>query len=130
MKNNLLPAINKALVYLVLAFAFLLPVFHLPITVEFFEFNKLALSVVATLVLLTLWGVKILMEGKVELAKSPINLPILGIVVANLASGYFSINKSASVLGPFGRWAPSILLITTGALLYFALISNVRSKET
>ena len=129
MKDKVLPLINKTIEYLVSAFAFLLPVFFLPVTTEFFQFNKLALTTAVTLTLIILWAVKMLIEGKVEFTKSPLNLPILLIVVSFAISSYFSISRTNSIYGTYGRWDNSLVLAVLSALLYFVISSNIKSKE-
>lgn len=129
MKEKYLSVINKVSVYLTLLLAFLLPVFYLPFTVEYFEFNKLALTAVFTIALISLWALKMLIEGKVEITKAPINLPIILLTLSYALSTYFSLSKSASVFGSYGRWNNSLIVMVLSTLLYFAISSNLTSKE-
>ncbi len=130
MKDKYLPFINSSITYVTTAFLFLLPVFFLPVTTEFYEFNKFALSAAVTFVLIALWAAKMLIEGKVEVTKSPLNAPILLFLIVNLVSTYFSISKYSSIYGTYGRWSGSLALVTIGSLLYFVIISNIKSSET
>ena len=61
--------------------SFLMPVFFLPITSEFYEFNKFALLLVGTLLLSVLWVIKLVSGQKIELTKSSVDLSLLVLVV-------------------------------------------------
>lgn len=82
----------------------LVPIFFLPITTEFFSFNKLALITIALLVLLISLGIKVLTGEKIEFVKSSIDKSILAVLVVMTLSTIFSINKTDSVFGTQGRW--------------------------
>lgn len=129
MEKRYIPLINKAMYFVVVGLAFLLPTFFAPFTVEYFEFNKLALAAVVTLVLLALWAIKMLSEGKVEMTKSPLNVPILLLVVAYGVSTWFSVAKFVSVFGSYGRWNTSLVVMAISALLYFVITANIKSKD-
>jgi tetratricopeptide (TPR) repeat protein len=112
------------------AVAFLVPVFFLPITSEFFEYNKLALLTAATMLLAIGWGVKMLMEKKVAITKSHLDLPIFLLTVTYTLSTVFSIDKNASVFGSQGRWFPSLIGILALVVFYYAVASNVTKDTT
>ncbi|MEK7595456.1 MAG: tetratricopeptide repeat protein [Patescibacteria group bacterium] len=129
MKQKYLPVLNRTVTTLITALVFLLPVFFLPVTTEFFEFNKLALTSGVTLAILALWALKMIIEGKVEIVKAPVNIPMILLLVAYGASTYFSIDKYSSLMGSYGRWGGSLFLTILLTLLYFAVSSNIKTKE-
>lgn len=129
MKEKYLALVNQSFVYLTLSLAFLLPVFFVPVTTEYYEFNKLALSAVITALMVVLWCVKMLIDGKFEITKAPVNLPILLLVAVYAISTYLSISKYTSVFGSYGRWNNSVIVAVVCALLYFVVSVNITSKD-
>jgi len=105
--------------------AFLLPLFFLPLTSEFFEFNKLALLAVAVIFGYLAWGVKIVASGQIGFRRSPLDLPILFFWLTTMVTTVLSVHRISSLAGQFGRWHPSLISITLATLLYYLLSSNL-----
>jgi tetratricopeptide (TPR) repeat protein len=82
----------------------LVPIFFLPITTEFFSFNKLALITVAMLLLLISLGIKVVTGERIEFIKSSIDKPLVAVLAVMALSTIFSINKTDSIFGTQGRW--------------------------
>jgi Flp pilus assembly protein TadD len=106
---------------------FLVPLFFLPTTVEFFEFNKLALLTVATMVLAVLFALRIAAGANFELTRSPIDLPLVALVLVTLLSTVFSLDKTSSIYGSYLRWFPSLFGIVV-MTLYFYLATPLFKK--
>ncbi|MBU0649847.1 hypothetical protein KJ605_02960 [Patescibacteria group bacterium] len=128
-KNPVQDKIEKLIFGLILGLVFLVPVFFLTVTNEFFEFNKLYLFVVATGLLALLWCVKMLVEKKVYLAKSPLDLPLLLILTAFILSTVTSLDKTASLFGSYGRWFPSLLGFVTLYVFYYLASTSIDSAK-
>jgi tetratricopeptide (TPR) repeat protein/O-antigen ligase len=99
--------------------AFLVPIFFLPITLEFFGFNKLALVVVAAILLVIYWAAKMMLGEKISFTKSMVDLPLLAYFLVVALATFFSISKTDSIYGSQGRWVG--FLSTTVLLAYFFL---------
>ena len=110
--------------------AFAVPVFFLPLTLEFYEFNKLNLIVLTTISLLIAWVVKMLMIKEVSIVKSKLDLPILAVLVTFIASTVFSLNKVSSIFGSHGRWFPSLFAMVMLISFYYVVSSNVSHVKT
>ena len=110
--------------------ALLVPVFFLPLTTEFFEFNKLSLIVVSTGFMLLLWVAKMLYDKKVEVAKSPMDFPILATFVVTLLATFFSLHKVSSIYGAQGRWFPSLFGAVVLFVLYYVVATNISTIKT
>lgn len=110
--------------------SFLLPFFFLPITVEFFEFNKLYLVAVATLVMLFLWAVKMLITKDVSIVRSKMDLPVLLLLSAVILSSIFSVNKMSSIYGATGRWFPTLASFLVLVAFYYVAAANINSEKT
>ena len=99
--------------------AFLVPIFFLPITLEYFGFNKLALLVVATILLVLYWAAKMMLGEKIAFTKSMVDLPLLAYFLIVALATFFSISKTDSIYGSQGRWMG--LFSTIVFLVYFFL---------
>ena len=131
--NNLsliLGGVSKAIPVYILPF--LVPIFFLPITTEFFEMNKLALVILATIVLAILWAVRLMTGQKIELAKSIVDLPLILFTVVYALSTVFSISKTVSIFGSHGRWLGLFSLVVFLAYYYIVtpLYRNPKAIKT
>src|SRR3972149_3285655 len=103
----------------IVGLAFLLPLFFLPITVEFYEFNKLILLSVAVMLGALAWGVKAALTGDFGVRRSPFDFPVLFFWFAPLVSTVFSDSYLTSIVGQYARWHPSLFSVTILTTLYF-----------
>ncbi|MCA9302300.1 tetratricopeptide repeat protein [candidate division WWE3 bacterium] len=109
--------------------ALMMPLFFLPITSDYFEYNKQALLISFTLFLLFVTAFKILYTKNVNFIKSSLNPAILFFIVVFALASFFSISKTASIYGNYGRWFPSLLGILVTALCYYALVLTDMTKQ-
>jgi tetratricopeptide (TPR) repeat protein len=120
------PAILEILLNAMPAFlALAVPIFFLPLTTEFFEFNKLALIAVASGFMLLLWVTKMLYDKRVEVTKSPADFPLIAIGVVTLLATIFSLHKVSSLFGSQGRWFPSLFGVVVLLVLYYVIATNI-----
>lgn len=110
--------------------SFLVPFFFLPITVEFFEFNKLYLVAIATMFMLMLWAGKMLITKDVSIVRSKMDLPVLLFLAAVVVSSIFSVNKLSSIYGANGRWFPTLISYIVMIAFYYVTAANVNSERT
>lgn len=125
-KNSIL---NNSINYVLMALAFLMPVFFLPVTSEYFEFNKLVLLSLATCLIFILWGVKLLIVKKVQMLKSPLVLPLVILGIVLLLSTVFSLSPYVSIFGKYGRWFPSLFGYIVLFVFYFATSINTSNAK-
>lgn len=111
------------------ALGFLMPVFFLTSTTEFFEFNKLALLIVSTLALILLWTLRLLNGQKIQLSKASVDFPLLLFTAVIILSTIFSVNKTISLYGSQGRWFPSLFGVLTLVLFYYAATPNIKTVK-
>src|SRR3990172_3299207 len=113
----------------IVGLAFLLPLFFLPITVEFYEFNKLILlAVIVTLGALA-WALKAVLTGKLGIRRSPFDLPVLVFWLVTLVSTIFSATVGALLFLPqyfganlFGQdWSNRVTFTPLGSPAVLAL---------
>lgn len=102
---------------------FILPLFFLPLTTEFYVFNKITLFYYFIALLLILWGVRIFKEQKLILQKGFLNWPILGLTITFLLSTLIQApNRLMSLANPAG-------IILGLSLLYFIITNNISGKK-
>ncbi len=121
---------EKVSTFLVAALGFLMPVFFLTTTTEFFEINKLALLTLVTLGLVVLWATRILVSGNIQHIRSTLDLPLFIYTVLFLVSTVFSISKTSSVWGSQGRWFPSLFALLVIGAYYFIASSNFKTAKS
>jgi len=105
------------------ALSLVLPLFFLPLTSEFYFFNKTVLLYFATMLLLLGWAVKIFISKSFSWSKSVFTLPIIGLMLTFLLSNFIQApNKLMTLTGPTG-------LVLSLGLLYFIIINNIKGKK-
>ncbi len=130
MDNKNVALINSLLSFVPALLSVLVPILFLPTTAEFFEFNKLTLLAVAVMIMLVVWGIKIFMTRSIELSRSPfLDFPMLLLTAVFILSTIFSLNKTASLFGSYGRWFPSLFGVLNLVIFYYAVSSNMSDKK-
>ncbi len=122
---KLTTVLQKTGYWIVWATIFILPWFFLPITSEFYDFNKNFLLIASSLSLILIWATINIVDRQVRIVRSPLGLPILLVVVAWMASAILrSPNRVEAFLAPgqAGTW------IALG-LFFFTGVSFVRHKK-
>jgi len=141
MSNRLANVLNTIIIYLVKGLVFLLPLFFLPWTVEFFEFNKQALLWLAVILLAVLWLVKMVypvrklylsngvkFEKKIIFKRTPLDIPILTFLIITMLSSIFSQDRLASFFGYSGAAGNAWFGLLALTIFYF-LIVNLASAD-
>lgn len=107
---------------IVTAFIYLLfPVFFLTITTDFFTFPKQILVVFGSLLLLVLWGVKVVVEKRITIVSNPLNIPVLLFAVVLILSTFFSSSVQDAIL----QSTPVVLL----CVFFFTTVNFVQEKS-
>ena len=123
MSKNLI--INKIITWVVLLLVGILPIFFLPFTTDFYAFNKNIFLYVFVLILLILWGIKIVVNKEVSFRKTPLDLPILAILGAFIISTFVIAPNKFETLWISGGTG-TIFFLTT---LYFIISNNISKKD-
>jgi len=128
-KNNLLNLIDdfqEIVSYILPVFIVL---FFLPVTSEFFEFNKMAFVLVASSLTLILWAVKAVKMQRLTLVKSPLDLGIGLLILSSILSTIFSVNKFSALFGQYGKFFPNIFVSIMLFTLYYTLTANITTAR-
>jgi len=121
LKSQILDKINTLIIS---SFVFFIPLFFLPVTAEFYDFNKNYLLWLGVIIGFLLWGIKIIREQKLEIKSSPFVLPLFLWLIASVLSTVFSSpNKVEALLLPGGVGT------LVGLFLFYFLILNLTEER-
>lgn len=126
MENPKLTAIlEKIISWGLVILVFLVPLFFLPITSDFYDFNKNLLLLGAGGLLLVLWSLKMLTTRKVTFRRTVFDLPVIVFAFAFIASTLFSaVNKWETLWSP--QATGTILSLT---VFYFLITNNLHAAH-
>ncbi len=129
MKENFLKLSQNLIFILVTLSAISLPLFFLPTTSEFFEFNKFTAVLFLTVAAFIIWAARMVFEKRVVFTRTPMDIPILILVTVFFISSFSSIDQFISFFGAHGRIWPSVIPLATVAALYFVAVANLKTKK-
>lgn len=111
----------------VLILAFFTPLFFWNLTSEFYQIPKLLLLVIATLLLVVVWTVRLLAENRMTYIKTPLDLPLIILGVWAAVSTFMAVSKPVAI---FGNW-PSVsggLISLVTYIIFYLVISQTLKK--
>ncbi len=104
---------------------FLVPLFFLPFTFEYFEFNKQHLLFVLVSLGLLAWAAKMVFaRKKLSWRQTPLGIPLLLFLAVTFLSALFAVDKSSAFLGYYGRFSDSWLQLFFLVSLAWLTINN------
>src|SRR3990167_3763694 len=116
---------QKAIEYLFYALFFLVPLVFLGSTSELFELNKIWLTYSLAILIALFWGIKFIANKRLLIRRTPLDIPILLFLSANILSTIFSWDPYVSFWGYYSRFNGGLLSIITYIFLYYAFLSNL-----
>lgn len=126
MRHNLAAQLDNIIFAIIVAVVFLTPILFTPLTTEYFETPKIIVLSLAVLLLLISWSIKWIIQGKVTITRTPLDIPMLLLLIVILFSTFFSESKYVSIYGNFPRIHGSAITWTGYILFYFIAASNIR----
>jgi len=108
---------------------FAVPLVIYPSTSELFEFNKMWLTFGIGLFILFLWISKIILEQKIVIKRTPLDIPLLLFLLSQFISTIFSIDPHTSWWGYYTRFNGGFLSTVTYIFLFYAFASNLISDS-
>lgn len=102
---------------------FFVPLIWLPMTSELFEFNKMIVVYLGTSIILASWLYKTVSERMFSFRRTPLDLPILLFLIANILSTIFSTDPQTSVFGYYSRFNGGLLSTISYLILFYALVT-------
>ncbi|OGM12563.1 hypothetical protein A2V80_00185 [Candidatus Woesebacteria bacterium RBG_16_39_8b] len=104
---------------------FFVPLILVPITSELFEFNKLILVYLVTLIVISLWIAKMIIGKKILFRRTLLDIPILLFIATLLLSTLASVDIRTSIFGYYSRFNGGLLSIIAYAALYWAYVTHM-----
>ncbi len=120
----MIKACNKIIEYSFYALFLLLPLVFTGNTSELFEFNKMWLTFILTIIITASWLIKMVLQKRIILRKTPIDLPILLFLTSQIISTIHSLDTHVSLWGYYSRFNGGLLSIISYIILFYASVSN------
>ncbi len=98
-------------------------------TSELFEFNKMWLTFGLTIIIGAAWISKMIIERKIILKKTPLDIPLILFLISQIISTIFSFDSYVSFWGYYTRFNGGLLSLISYIFLYYALVSNLQIKH-
>lgn len=116
--------------YLYYALFFLIPLIFYPRTSELFEFNKIILLYIFTILIVSSWITRSILKKKVIFRRTTLDIPLLLFLGSQIISTIFSIDTRTSFFGYYSRFNGGLLSLICYALLYWAFVSNFNKENS
>jgi len=117
---------SKLIEYLFYALFFFIPLVLWPGTSEVFEFNKMLLVYVLTILIAAAWVAKWINQKKITIRRTPLDLPILLFLLSQILSTIFSIDTHTSLWGYYSRFHGGLMSTISYIVLYYAFVTNIK----
>ena len=121
--------LDKVITYSFYLLFFLTPLFWTSFNFELFEYNKMILAYTITVVIVGAWILKSINEKRLTIKRTPLDIPLLLFLGANILSTIFSIDVHTSVWGYYSRSNGGLLSIISYLLLFWAFVSNMDKEK-
>lgn len=108
---------------------FLTPLFWTSFNYELFEYNKMILVYALTVVIVGAWLLKAINDKRLTIKRTPLDIPLLLFLAANILSTIFSVDPHTSIWGYYSRSNGGLLSLISYLLLYWAFVSNITPDQ-
>lgn len=124
LKISMINFCNRLITYSFYALFIGVPLFFTSNTSELFELNKMWLAWGLTIIITCAWIGKMILERKIVVKRTPLDIPILLFLISQLIATILSLDSRVSVWGYYSRFNGGFLSILTYTLLYYILVST------
>ncbi|HUQ85756.1 MAG TPA: O-antigen ligase family protein [Candidatus Limnocylindrales bacterium] len=121
--------LNRAIEYSFYALFLFVPLVFTGATSELFEFPKMWLTFVITIIIVTSWITKMILQGKIHIQRTPLDIPLILFLSSQIVSTIFSLDPHVSLWGFYSRFNGGLLSIISYIFLYYAFVSNLSLKQ-
>lgn len=121
--------LNKILTYSFYLLFAITPLIWLPWNFELFEYNKMMFVYFLTIIITASWILKMIQSKTLILKRTPLDIPLLLFLLANILSTVFSIDPHTSIWGYYSRSNGGLLSLIAYLALFYALVSNFDGKQ-
>lgn len=124
---NFISQAIPVLFYFLLSFT---PLVLWPGTSEVFEFNKMVLTYIVTLLIVSFWLIKMILNKKITFRRTIFDTPLLIFLGTQLLSTLISVDIRTSFLGYYSRFNGGFVSSLCYSLLYWAFVTNMDKAKT
>ncbi|MBI2074252.1 MAG: O-antigen ligase family protein [Candidatus Levybacteria bacterium] len=122
---------NRIIEYSFYLLFILVPLIFTSNTSELFEFNKIWITFAFTIIIAGAWATKMIVQRKILIQKTPLDIPILLFLSSQIISTFLSLDMHVSLWGYYSRFNGGLFSIFSYILLYYAFVTNfVSGKAT
>jgi O-antigen ligase len=121
--------LNKAISLVFYALFIFTPLAMYPYTSELFEFNKMWVVFIFSLLIFFLWGVKMVIQKRFEVRRTPFDIPLLLFLLSQIISTIFSLDPHVSFWGYYSRFNGGLLSTIAYIFLYYAFSTNILTSD-
>lgn len=107
---------------------FLLPLFFLPWTTSFLEFNKQLLILVLAGAALISWLLHVVVSGQLSWRSNPLDKGVAGLLAAAALAAVFSLARFKSLFGLTGNLSDSLVSVLALSIFYFGVVNSFDDK--
>lgn len=129
MREKVYKYLDSAITISLFVIAGLTPLLVFNQTTEFYEIPKLIFLILAVTVLLGLWIFSWILKGKISISRTPLDLALIFLIVAVIASTFFSPTRLIGIYGNFPKVHGSAVSWIIYILLYFLAVSHLKSVK-
>jgi len=126
MKGIISEKIAKALT---LVLVFLIPLWFLPISQDFLDFQKQSIFVLVVFLIFILWGIRVLGKRELNIRLNWIYLAVILFVLASLVSSIFSVWQYVSFWGWPLNISDNFISVLFFAILFFLVINLLENEK-
>lgn len=108
---------------------FLVPLIFLPYTSELFEFNKIVVTYIFTIIIAGAWVTRAVWEKRLPFRRTALDIPIVIFLITQLVSLFLSIDPRTSWLGYYSRFNGGVVSLACYALLYWAFVTHMDRRS-
>lgn len=106
---------------------FLTPLFFTGLVSQGLGFEKMILFYFLVLLGTVAWVSKGVITGELEFKRTPLDLPIVGLLVVSIISTILSVSQKDSLLGSFGNPGKGLVGLVAFILFYYLLVNNINT---
>ena len=129
MKEKLLRALDKTIIYSFYLLFFLVPLFLTPYNYELFEYNKMMLVYGLTTIITVASLGKMILSKEVKINRTPLDIPLLLFLTSQIVSTIFSIDRHVSLWGYYSRFNGGLVSTISYILLYYAFVTHFPKEK-
>jgi len=108
---------------------FLCPIFFTGLAAQGLGFEKMILFYFLVLIGLVAWVTKGVIQGELNLKRTPLDWPIIATIVIFAVSAFFSVSAKDSIIGSYGSATKGLAAVVIFALFYYLVVNNINIKR-